>query len=378
MAYKIIFYTTVAPKEKTDLERLLQKGIVLMRIAFVSQSIAGGGAERVTVNLANRLVTLENMKVFLITGKATENDYVCDNRVHCIRALKVNLVQDILTLRKLVFQHEIDIVVGMGIFSNFCVCLANWEIPAKMVISERNAPAYDKISKKSKLLRFLTYRLADAYVFQTAGAKAFYSKAIQRRGVIIPNPIKPGLPMRTNEHRKEIVAAGRLSVQKNFAMLLDAFAIICQEKPEYILRIFGQGPCEHALRQQSENLGIADRVVFEGFCDHVHEKIKDSDIFVLSSDFEGIPNALMEAMAMGFPSVSTDCPSGGPQMLIQHKENGLLVPVNDAKKMAEEILWLIDHPEQKERLASAAKETYAKYSIDEITQKWISFFDSIL
>lgn len=349
-----------------------------MNIAFVNESLSGGGAERATVNLANGLCLREDTNVSVITGDKKDNDYELSDKVTRVCLITKKLIADSQTVKRYLTENNIDVVIGMGIYANFCVCLINSKrLKTKVVISERNSPKHDNISKKSKLLRFLIYRRADGYVFQTGQAREFYSKKIQERSVVIHNPVKAVLPHRTDRHNKEIVAVGRLMPQKNYDLLIRAFFEVCKKNNDYILRIFGEGKEKESLEQLCNELVIAERVRFEGFSANVHDEMKDSDIFVMSSDFEGMPNSLMEAMAMGFPVISTDCPCGGPAELIENRKNGLLTPVGDTDGMAECIMRLIADEELKENIARTAGNIRNTHSMNKIVSYWIEFLTII-
>jgi len=164
--------------------------------------------------------------------------------------------------------------------------------------------------------------------------------------------------------------------QKNYPLLLEAFAEVHKHYPEYILRIFGQGKEQTALEALCEKLNVQNSVVFEGFCLDVHEQIKDASFFVMSSDFEGMPNSLMEAMAMGFPVVCTDCPAGGPRELIEHMKNGVLVPVGDVKKLCQILFMLIENNDLCNTIANEAKNIRETHSIALILRKWIKIIEA--
>ncbi len=348
-----------------------------MKIAFICNKLTGGGAERFTANIANRFSQDSSNSVYVITGTRTEEDYSLNDNIIRFEIIIKRLYEDSKSLLKLIREYGIEVVVGIDIYPNFVVCLISKFTKAKCVISERNAPKQVNISKKSRFLRWILYRFADGYVFQTNGAKEFYSKSIQKRSVVIHNPIRENLPSKTNVNNKEIVAIGRLNVQKNYPMLINAFNIVHNKYPNYKLRIFGDGELKESLLKQVNNLHLNESVVFENFTLNVHEAIKDSSIYVMTSDFEGMPNSLMEAMAMGFPVVSTDCPSGGPGELITDGVNGLLCKVGDYKVCADKICFLLTYDEKKIYMENEAKKIITTHSSNVVFEKWRLFLDKI-
>ena len=148
--------------------------------------------------------------------------------------------------------------------------------------------------------------------FQTADGIGYFPAAIAKKAVIIPNPIDASIPQRyEGERAKKIVTVGRLHSQKNQALLLEAFSDFRAARTDYTLHIYGEGELEEKLKAYAVELGLGDSVVWHGFSARVKEEIADSRMFVLSSDFEGISNSMLEALAMGIPTISTDCPIGG-------------------------------------------------------------------
>lgn len=339
-------------------------------IAFIIIELQNGGAERVVANIANEYSTRKDCFFYLITGKKQAQDYPLNKQVNRQCILSGKLVEDAIKLRKFLKENKIDCAVGIDLYANWCVCLANYHIKTRMIISERNAPKHNFISKKSRLLIKLTYWRADAYVFQTQQAKECYSKSIQNQGVVIHNPVKSNLPIKSNSESKKIVAVGRLNPQKNYPMLLKAFSLVHKEYPEYILEIYGQGEQKHNLESLIKQLKLDENVVLCGYCEEVHNKIKDAEIFVMSSDCEGMPNSLMEAMAMGLSVICTDCPAGGPAELIEDGINGILTPVGDSNIMAQKIKMLIEHNELRRKLGKAAMEIRETHSVENIIKQW--------
>lgn len=344
----------------------------VFKIALLSGSLCGGGSERFTVTLANRFSKEKSFSVYVITENTKKHEYPLSEDVRRVCMLKDRrLICDAVNVYKFLVNNHIEVVIGIGIYANLLLCLTNFKLKTKVIICERNDPKHDLLSWKSKVLRKLLYFRSDYYVFQTEEAKNFYPKKIQHRSFVIHNPVRGDLPFKSDVCNKEIVSLARLSAQKNYVMLLRAFKLVYQKHNDYILRIFGEGDEKTKLVELAKKLQIENAVIFEGFCLDAHDRMMDSDIFVLSSDFEGMPNALMEAMAMGFPVVTTDCPAGGPAELIKHGENGLLVKVGDSKDMAEKISYLIENKEEKYRIAKKSILLRQSHSEEEIIKQWL-------
>jgi glycosyltransferase involved in cell wall biosynthesis len=342
----------------------------MRNIMFVIRTMHGGGAERVVANLLNEFARMQKYNLFLLTGQSDDDDYQICKEIDRICNLSGNLIKDIFMLRKIIRGKKIDVVFGIDLYANWCVCMSNFQTKSKMVISERNAPKHNFISLKSKILIKLTYWNADGYIFQSEEAMLCYSKSIQKKGVVIHNPVKPDLPLKNGEDKKEIVAIGRLNIQKNYPMMIKTFAIVHNSYPDYKLRIFGRGPEEEKIIDLIKQLKLTDSIKLEGFCENVHDHIINSQIFVMSSNCEGMPNALMEAMAMGFPVVCTDCPAGGPAELIENGENGFLVPVDDCNKFAEAIMRLIEDENLRHKFSNNAKKIRQSHNISNIAKQW--------
>jgi glycosyltransferase involved in cell wall biosynthesis len=224
-------------------------------------------------------------------------------------------------------------------------------------------------------------RRADGVVFQTLEAKAWYSNSVgDASTVVIPNAVNEDFirPRYQGERRKEIVAAGRLTDQKNFAMLLNAFSLITKKYPDYELIIYGEGPNRQTLSEQARELGISNKVYFPGYSLELGKKIEAASMFVLSSDYEGMPNVLMEAMALGLPCVSTDCPCGGPRLLIQDGINGILVPVGNAEAMAEAMDKVLSNERFSVQLGQNASKIVERLCPNKIYHEWEQFFLRVL
>ena len=217
--------------------------------------------------------------------------------------------------------------------------------------------------------------LADKIVFQTPGAKSYFPRSVQKKGVIIPNPISDRLPDAYHGERdRRVVNFCRIAPQKNLKVLLDAFDFFFREYPDYTLDIYGivsdGAPYKAELEAYAKTLSAAESIRFYPGCADVHQKIIQANMFVSSSDYEGIFNSMLEAMAIGLPVIVTDCANGGERMCIQDGKNGLIVPRRDAKAMAEAMILVAENEDFAYSVSTEAAKIRNRFSQDEIFCKW--------
>lgn len=355
-----------------------------MKIIFVISAMNGGGAERVLATLANRYVDQgDEVTILMVAGD--ESAYPLDQRVHSLSIGQPShgnpfvQIKRLLAMRNYFKQHRDSVIVSFGTEINLFTILSSLGLKNKVIVSERNDPNQCSYKK----VRDAVYGLCRNFVFQTEDARRCFSSKIQRNSVVIPNPIRNQLPevlqekqadgMTGRGREKKIAAVGRLEPQKNHRLLLQAFAGFLRKFPEWELHIFGQGSLECELRQQAEGFGIERKVVFEGFQSDVLERIRSYGMYVLPSDYEGISNSLMEAMAMGLPCISTDCPIGGSTLCIQDGKNGLLVPVGDAVALKKAMERIAGDKHLAEELGKNAVLVRERFSEDVIAEKWYEY-----
>lgn len=357
-----------------------------MKITFFIGSLYGGGAERVTCNLASYLVQ-HGHQVEILTMSETEKKYELDKRVS-IRLLlslkeRKNTVWNTLIRMPKFWRYlkasDTDEYIVMLPKTTIMLLMFRWLTKAKVIAAERVDPAsYSNCI--AKMLRHFAKR-ADAWVFQTEDAQKWYGDAIQNcKSIVIPNAINPIFirPQYMGEKRKTIAGAGRLNDQKNFSLLIRAFAKIATEFAEYNLVIYGKGDKEQELKSLVDSLGLRKRVEFPGNIQNIADEMEKNTMFVLSSDFEGMPNALMEAMALGLPCVSTDCPCGGPRYLIRNGVNGLLVPVGDVDEMTRAMRRILSDSKTAENMGKEAMKIAKELAPDKIYGLWEKFVDGIV
>lgn len=265
-----------------------------------------------------------------------------------------------------------DLVVSFVARINVLVLLASLGTKTKVFVSERNDPRYDGRGMLSKWMVRLLYPLSNGIVFQTEQVKSLFCQKIQSKGTVIPNPIS--VKTRTSEpKRKKIVTVGRLTAQKNHAMLIRAFSEVVKQYPEYCLEIYGKGELEEKTAAYINELGMSEHVFLCGNHLNIHEKTADAELFVLSSDYEGLSNALLEAMMMGLPCISTRC--AGAEEYIADNENGKLVPVADADAMKKAILYMIEHPAERKKMGERAEKTSELFSKECVLKQWHDFLE---
>ena len=354
----------------------------MAKILFVLPRMGGGGAERVVSILANNLSKLKENTVQIHTFVSGESFYPINESVELtdcgIKKVKkgsfrnlsvlINFPKAFFRTRKLIKQGEYDYVLSFLAEADITLWLCKKTgVKFTHVCSERNDP-----TKKGKLKGWFlkkTYKSADKFVCQSQTVANYYSFIDENKKVVIPNPLNPKiLPQRDNEIKNTIVGVGRLNTQKNFALLINAFSRIEKEFPDYTLEIYGEGGERRVLEDQIEKLGLTAKVVLKGAQKGVLEKIKSAKLFVLSSDFEGFPNALLEGMGIGLPVISTDFFTGTARELIDEK-GGLLVPIRDEEKLYLAIKEMLSKNDL-ESFGKHNREKVKDYYEENVIKKW--------
>ena len=356
------------------------------RICFVISSIKRGGAERVMSILVNNAVS-KGYEVNLLLLSHSIVEYDLDERVSIIKlpdlleeckGIKRTAKRFFLLKKTLIGLHP-DLVVSFMTVCNLYVALALMSTKIPFIVSERADPKKTCRSRFKTLMRKICYCYPDGFIFQTTQAQDFFKPKIQDRSVVIPNPVKNNLPIADIDNAKnKIVAAARLMPQKNYPMMLRAFRLFLNHHPDYMLHIFGDGAEKEALLALTQELSISENVIFEGNVPDLHERIRDAKMFVLSSDYEGISNSLLEALAMGLPCVSTDCPCGGSRMLIGEDEAGLLTPVGDEVALYQAMKRIAEDDELRRTLAGTASRVRELFSEEIIVSRYFNYFEKVM
>lgn len=272
--------------------------------------------------------------------------------------------------REYMKKHKGATAFGFLIRSNIAMIMAAKGTDVKTVFCERNNPVRPDVPENIMKLRDKFCKKCNEAVFQTYEQKDYYTK-IKGKKVVIPNAIKDKLPERfEGDRRCEIVNFCRLSKQKNLPLLIDAFEMILKDYPYYTLRIYGKGEEKDNLIKYINDKNLQENVFINDFAEDIHERIKDAKMFVSTSDFEGLSNTMIEAMAIGLPCVCTDCDGGGARMMINDHENGLLVPKGDLNAVYSAMKEIVDNNDLSEKLSINATKVKDDLEASKITKKW--------
>ena len=350
-----------------------------MKVMFFIPRMGGGGAERVVANVANEF-DKNGIGVIIYTPTSSESYYPLRSSIKIIgenfSISKKKVVRQILMVinglrlwlsyAKIIKKEKPNAVISFLTETNF-ISLTHKHKTFKLIVSERNDPTKYNIIVQYAIKKM--YKTADVLVCQSKKVAKYFSAD---NAVVIQNPIDISvLPKNYNGiRRKAICAVGRLTQQKNFTNLIEAFSIISNKFEKYSLEIYGEGPLHGELQNLIDSLQLNNRIKLMGAHKDVLEKIKDTSLFVMSSDYEGFPNALVEAMAIGLPVICTDFDSGTARELVG-KENGLLVPVGDSHALAKAMTDLLKDLDLRESMSRENIKIRNKLAVETISEEWL-------
>lgn len=321
-----------------------------MKLLFVTDKISEGGAERACSIFANECAGLGH-DVTLLANRFTDNEYPVSKKVKLIRLPENKLflnenfisrnIKRLPTYVKIVKEINPDFIIPFMSTNTIIMSIVNLFCHKKVIGTVRvNFAVPDDFVPN--WIRDFFYKRCKGIWCQNIEQVKYFSRKIQTRCFVIPNCTRDDLiqegEKRNYDNKKSapinITAIGRLSKQKNHKMLIEAFSKL--DNNNLKLNIYGEGELRNDLQKLIDSYGLTDRVFLKGWTNDIACVMRETDIFVLSSDYEGQPNVLQEAMTCGIPCISTACPTGASE-LIKNNETGLLVPVNDTQALQEAI-----------------------------------------
>ena len=350
-------------------------------VALYISSMKKGGAERVMSNLAGYLVG-KGYRVVLVTTHKAEVEYEVSEKVERriseptdeeLQGGRIrNFVIRFQKLRSIWKEEKPDVILSFIGKNNIMAILTSLRLGIPVLVSVRGEPNEEYYNGMMRFLAKHLFKLAERVILQTRACMSFFPVSVQKKAIILKNPVNPVFfrePYQ-GEREKTIVAVGRIDENKNHEMLIRAFAQLADEFPEYKLIIYGEGDKRSGLINLTKELNLSERISLPGNVDNVVDAIYKTRVFVLSSNTEGMPNTLIEAMLLGLTVVSTDCPCGGPAELIEHGVNGLLTPVGDEKMMKENLQYILENLQTADSMGSKARETCDIYRDEIVYGQW--------
>jgi GalNAc-alpha-(1->4)-GalNAc-alpha-(1->3)-diNAcBac-PP-undecaprenol alpha-1,4-N-acetyl-D-galactosaminyltransferase len=364
-----------------------------VRLTLVISSLTSGGAERIMAGLANDWAAHGHHVTLITLARSNDDRY---SLVPAVTRVGLDMLSPsgslwqaarsnwrrLKRLRHEILRSQPDAVVSFLSETNVLTLAATRALGLPVIVSERVDPMAHRISTLWASLRDLLYRRASAVVVQTHEVARWAERRVPVKSVhIIPNPVPPpneppesrgeavGVPEWLADPRHKVFAVGRLTRQKGFDLLMEAFAHCHRQYSDWTLVILGEGEERRRLEELAVQLGIESAVRLPGYVPDVPRVLRQADIFVLSSRYEGFPNALLEAMACGIPVISTDCPSG-PRDIVRHGLDGLLIPPDDVPALSAAMRQLIAAPEERRRLGSRAAEVTERFSVAGVRRRW--------
>lgn len=354
-----------------------------MNVVFVTYDMDFGGTESVIATVSNAMVQREN-RITIITLVNSPCVYELDKRIKVLPLLKSAIKPEGGTyrlLRKTVNDIHPDAVVIMAEEISSRIVRSLLGLSIKLIVSERSNPYMVPVSKINRFYRSLFYRFADGFIFQTKDAASFFSDKIRKKGAVILNPLDISrIPKRPYPkiRQKTVVSVGKLAPNKNPMLMLESFRKFYKIYPEYKLLIYGDGELKQELMEYARRTMYPDSYQFMGTTSEVLDEIFDAGMFVSTADYEGIPSALVEAMACGIPCIATDCPVGGPRMLIQNGVNGLLVPIRESGELVRAMCKIADENDEIRNIGINARTVAILTDPVKITREWENYIRKVV
>ena len=349
-----------------------------MRILIVINEIKCSGVSKIVCWLSNSLSEKGN-EVYLYSFMGDEDFYSVNIEVNRIKdhiSSNNRLIRThklIKRLRKIYKEKKIDVSVAFSPITSLAVVISCICKKTKSIVAERNDPYLDK-STVANICRKM-YRFADGAVFQSKGAAEYFPASLRNKSKIICNPVNGCDHIYDYSLRDNVIAhVSRLDIhQKRQDILIDAFKQIKDSFPQYKLKIYGDGDDRNKLEEMAKTLELSNSIEFCGKTNNTFEVLKDCKLFLFTSDFEGMPNVLLEAIATGTPVVTTDYSPGGADDLITDNRCGYVAKRGDAKSVADCACSLLKNEDILKTYSDNAMTASKKFSPKMIAEEWGSY-----
>lgn len=360
-----------------------------MHVAMLIGALTKGGAERVLVNLADDLIQ-KGHQVTMVTQYLRENEYPLNPKVKRVisditeeetgKSRVLNFCRRFLKLRGIWKTEKPDVILSFIGKNNIMTILTSRLLAIPVAVSVRAEPSEEYYNTLLAICAKVLFQKADCVILQTRQAAEYFPKRLEKKICYLKNPINESFfrDPYVGERKRKLVAVGRVDENKNHKLLIDAFASIAKDYAEEQLIIYGEGELRQSLQDYVKDLGLEDQIKLPGSVDQVAEQIEGADGFVLCSNTEGSPNTLIEAMVLGLPVISTDCPCGGPADLIIDGVNGLLVPVGNVQAMADALRKLLSDSTKAKQMGEEARKLNVRYEKKQVCKEWEDTLQSLI
>lgn len=356
-----------------------------MRISMFIGQLSGGGAEKVLTMIANHLTKAgEEVEIVMLLGSAVNKEHFClDDRIRVLDLshkggyLK-NVCKWFLGIRHYLKSSHPDLIISFIGRINALVLTSSIGLHIPVIVSERNDPHNDGRGFFMYHYCNMIYRKASAIVFQSQYQQNSFSKSLLCRGHIIHNPVKKHTPINEEYDVMQIATAGRLQPSKNHNMLIQAMAIVVKKVPLAECTIYGEGPLKDSLQTTINNLNLSKSIVLAGQKTNIVDYLSKCNVFVMTSEYEGLSNSLIEAMMLGKVCITTDYP--GVEELIEDGKTGFIVPRGDATALANAIESILSNKDEVyyNEIRNAAKKKVESYDEPIILSKWDNLISCVM
>jgi len=351
-----------------------------MNVLILVSSISGGGAERRAVSVANYLnekghnvnivilyssnggyIVNKDIKIDILPNrkKNISNSYI--KKLYCI-------ISDYISLKKIIDNNNIEKIILFHILPAILILLLTKRL--KIIASERTYPP--SVPFWYAFLKKIIFSYSKVIVFQTSEQMSFFNASIRRKSVVIYNPLVENLPAPyIGIRKKEMITFCRLEKVKNLPMLINGFIEFHKKFPVYKLIIYGEGTLKKYLLKYINEARMNEIIRIKKFTNNIHELIIDSACYISTSNYEGLSNSMLEAMAIGMPVVCTDCKGGGAREFIVNYNNGILIAIDDIKALAEALEYIVLNPIEAQKMGERAIEIKKILASEKIYEEWI-------
>lgn len=355
----------------------------MTKLIVSSGKLSSGGAERVLSILSEPFASHYDEVVYL-TWIDVPDFYTIDARIKrvCVEREcgSKNIMKKALWFRSFIKREKPTVVLSFLAPFNVMISFALIGVNTKLIVAERNDPRCVMNGLVQRNLRKAAYMMVDGILEQTENNKKYFTGSLSRKTDVIYNPMIMkdtylGKALCTEKQRR-IVSVARLKKQKNPEMQLKAFKLFLEMHPDYTMTMYGDGDYRYHVESMVKELGLEGKVLLPGAVKDVWDEIVNAECFVMTSWYEGMPNALLEAMCLGLPCVSTKV--SGAVDLIESGKNGILIGLDDHKAMAQAMSEVCDDKALSSSLGSEAVKLYEKLKLEVISKQWLDYIDRII